>query len=189
MTFVTNSSSINRGSRTGPGHANRRWDSSLANLARPCSLRESNPTYGSQFGLAVCPLTPGRGFTMAEPEWETPPSIHMLLQPSAGSPRRKLMWGSSKGLWAPSNICWITINSWSLSTGCNLGRVSWYFRCLNCQIIYKTSCEWRKGWGMTRWTRRSLAARWDQPRGQGQELMARTQEAQKGQTCVWEVRA
>ena len=59
MTFVTNSSSISRGSGTGPGHANRGQDSSLSKLARPCSLREPNPTYGSQFGLVVCPLAQG----------------------------------------------------------------------------------------------------------------------------------
>ena len=59
VTFVTNSSSISRGSGTGPGHANRGRDNSLSTLARPCSLRESNPTYGSQFGLAVCPLAQG----------------------------------------------------------------------------------------------------------------------------------
>ena len=59
VTFVTNSSSISRGSRTGPGHANRGWDSSLSKLARPCSLHQPNPTYGSQFGLAVCPLAQG----------------------------------------------------------------------------------------------------------------------------------
>ena len=59
VTFVTNSSSISRGSGTGPGHANRGRDCSLSKLARPCSLREPNPTYGSQFGLAVCPLAQG----------------------------------------------------------------------------------------------------------------------------------
>ena len=59
VTFVTNSSSISRGSGNGPGHANRGRDSSLSKLARPCSLREPNPTYGSQFGLAVCPLAQG----------------------------------------------------------------------------------------------------------------------------------
>ena len=57
--FVTNSSSISRGSGTGPGHANQGRDSSLSKLARPCSLREPNPTYGSQFELAVCPLAQG----------------------------------------------------------------------------------------------------------------------------------
>ena len=59
VTFVTNSSSISRGSGTGPGHANRGRDCSLSKLAHPCSLREPNPTYGSQFGLAVCPLAQG----------------------------------------------------------------------------------------------------------------------------------
>ena len=56
VTFVTNSSSINRGSKTGPRHVNQGRDSSLPKLARLCSLPEPNPTYGSQFGLAVCPL-------------------------------------------------------------------------------------------------------------------------------------
>ena len=59
VTFVTNSSSISRGSGTGPGRGNRGRDCSLPKLARPCSLREPNPTYGSQFGLAVCPLAQG----------------------------------------------------------------------------------------------------------------------------------
>ena len=56
VTFVTNSGSISRGSGSGPGHANRGQDSSLPKLARLCSLREPNPTYGLQFGLAICPL-------------------------------------------------------------------------------------------------------------------------------------
>ena len=59
VTFVTNSSSISRRSGTGLGHTNRGQDSSLTKLARPCSLREPNPTYGSQFRLAVCPLAQG----------------------------------------------------------------------------------------------------------------------------------
>ena len=59
VTFVTNSSSVSRGSGIGPGHANWGRDNSLSKLARPCSLHESNPTYGSQFGLAVCPLAQG----------------------------------------------------------------------------------------------------------------------------------
>ena len=59
VTFVTNSSSISRGSKTGPGHGNQGRDCSLPKLARPCSLREPNPTYGFQFGLAVCPLAQG----------------------------------------------------------------------------------------------------------------------------------
>ena len=59
VTFVTNSSSISRRSVTGPGHGNQGRDCSLSKLARPCSLREPNPTYGSQFGLAVCPLAQG----------------------------------------------------------------------------------------------------------------------------------
>ena len=59
VTFVTNSSSISCGFGIGPGHANQGWDSSLSKLARPCSLHESNPTYGLQFGLAVCPLAQG----------------------------------------------------------------------------------------------------------------------------------
>ena len=46
VTFLTNSSSINRGFGTGPGHANWGRDSSLSKLARPCLLREPNPTYG-----------------------------------------------------------------------------------------------------------------------------------------------
>ena len=86
MTFVTNSSSISRGSGTGPGHANWRQDISLSKLACLCSLWEPNPTYGSQFELAVRSLIPGREFTTAKPEWMTPPSIHMLLQPSTGTP-------------------------------------------------------------------------------------------------------
>ena len=86
VSFVTNSNSISLGSETGPGHANRGWDSSLPKLAHLCLLWEPNPTYDSSFGLAIRPLTTGRGFTMNEPEWETPPSIHMLLQPSAGNP-------------------------------------------------------------------------------------------------------
>ena len=57
--FVTNSSSISRGSRTGPGHANQGRDSSLSKLTRPCLLHEPNPTYDSQFGLTICPLTQG----------------------------------------------------------------------------------------------------------------------------------
>ena len=57
--FVTNSSFISRKFGTGPGHANRGRDCSLPELARPCSLREPNPTYGSQFRLAVCPLAQG----------------------------------------------------------------------------------------------------------------------------------
>ena len=59
VTFVTNSSSISRGSGTGLGHANRGRDSSLSKLARPCSLHEPNPTYDSQFMLAVCTLAQG----------------------------------------------------------------------------------------------------------------------------------
>ena len=59
VTFVTNSSSTRCRSGTGPGHANRARESSLPKLARPCSLREPNPTYGSQFGLAVCLLAQG----------------------------------------------------------------------------------------------------------------------------------
>ena len=86
VTFVTNSSSISIRSRTRLGHANQRWDNPLPKLARLCSFREPNPTYGSQFGLAVRSLTLGRGFTVAEPEWSTPLSIHMSLQPSVGTP-------------------------------------------------------------------------------------------------------
>ena len=59
VTFVTNSSSISRGSGIGPGHGNRGRDNSLPKLARPCSLREPNPIYDSPFGLAVCPLAQG----------------------------------------------------------------------------------------------------------------------------------
>ena len=33
------------------------------------------------------------------------------------------------------------------------------FRVLQLPDIYKTSCRWRKGWGMTQWTRESLATR------------------------------
>ena len=76
MTFVTNSSSISHGSGTGPGHANRRWDSSLSKLARPYSLREPNPIYGSQFGLAVCPLAQGELVTASRCHSETFPGTH-----------------------------------------------------------------------------------------------------------------
>ena len=76
VTFVTNSSSISRESGTGPGHTNRGWDSSLSKLARPCSLHEPNPTYGSQFGLAVCPLAQGELVTASRRHLERFPHTY-----------------------------------------------------------------------------------------------------------------
>ena len=52
----------------GLGHANRGRAISLNKLACACLLREPNPTYGSQFRLAIHPLTLGRGFTTAKPK-------------------------------------------------------------------------------------------------------------------------
>ena len=76
VTFVTNSSSISRRSGTGLGHANRRWDSSLSKLARPCSLREPNLIYGSQFGLAICPLAQGELVTTSRRHSEAFPHTY-----------------------------------------------------------------------------------------------------------------
>ena len=89
VTFVTNSSSISRGSGTRPGHANQGRDSSLPKLARPCSLREPNPTYGSQFGLAVCPLAQGELVTASRRHWERFPHTYA----SAALCRTPPPWG------------------------------------------------------------------------------------------------
>ena len=89
VTFVTNSSSTSRGSRTGPGHANRRRDSSLSKLARPCSLHEPNPTYGSQFVLAVCPTAQGKLITASRRHSERFPHIYAF----AALCRTPPLWG------------------------------------------------------------------------------------------------
>ena len=81
-----------QGSGTGLGHANRGRDSSLSKLTRPCLLREPNPTYGSQFGLAVCPLAQGKLVTASRRHSEKFPHIYastaLCRTPPLGS------WGS-----------------------------------------------------------------------------------------------
>ena len=89
VTFVTNSSSISLGSETGPGHANQGRDSSLSKLARLCSLREPNPTYGSQFELAVCPLAQGELVTASRRHSERFPHTYA----SATLSRTPTPWG------------------------------------------------------------------------------------------------
>ena len=89
VTFVTNSSFIRRGSGTGPRHANRGRDSSLSKLARPCLLTEPNPTYGSQFGLAVCPLAQGELVTTSRHHLERFPHTYA----STALCKTPLPWG------------------------------------------------------------------------------------------------
>ena len=95
VTFVTNSSSINRGSGTGPGYANRGKDSSLSKLACQCLLHEPNPTYGSQFGLAVCSLTQGELVTASRRHLERLPHTYAF----AALCRTPSPWGSGGWSW------------------------------------------------------------------------------------------
>ena len=95
MTFVTNSSSISRGSGTGPGHGNRGRDNSLPKLARPCSLREPNPTYGSQFGLVVCPLAQGELVTASRRHSERFPHTYASAALCRTPPPPLGSWGRS----------------------------------------------------------------------------------------------
>ena len=98
VTFVTNSSSISRESETGPRHANRGRDSSLSKLARPCSLREPNPTYGSRFGLAVCPLIQRELVTASRRHSETIPHTYASAAPCRTPPHPPLgSWGVAPG--------------------------------------------------------------------------------------------